>query len=279
MGHHLSGGRTGSGIKALIQGCFFPAPHCYFYSLLSRLKAAWVECLSCSRAVFFPSFFQGYSGPGTLGLFSWPTQCWEQREQGKASGNISEEGKKEFWELPPSCVRFDCHGSGVRVAWFGSLFGQEKGKSSQGMNSAQRNSPKALVGRMEGRKGGKGPFLVPGVQQGLGHLSPTPHPLFLSVLKGRGALNFLTTGIFWSFPKSGEDWAELEWDGERVGEHGGICGVGNAKGCVDVLHMEHRNSGAQEALISPDVAEIQYNFCCFLWTEHSSWLNAHMDDV
>lgn len=174
--------------------------------------------------MFFPSFFQGYSGPGTLGLFSWPTQCWEQREQGKASGNISEEGKKEFWELPPSCVRFDSHGSGVRVAWFGSLFGQEKGKSSQGMISAQRNSPKALVGRMEGRKGGKGPFLVPGVEQGLGHLSPAPHSLFLSVLKGRGALDFLTTGIFWSFPKMvriGQSWSGMErrWGstGESVG--------------------------------------------------------------
>lgn len=104
------------------------------------------------------------------------------------------------------------------------------------------------------------------MEQGLGHLSSAPYQLFLSVVKGRGGLNCLTTGIFWSFPKSGEDWAELEWDGEKVREHGEIGGVGNA----NVLHKEHRNSGAQEALISPDVAKIKYNFCCFLWTEHSS---------
>lgn len=113
---------------------------------------------------------------------------------------------------------------------------------------------------MEGRKGGKCPFLVPGMGQGLGHLSPAPHQLFPSVVKGRSGLNFLTIGIFWSFPKSAGDWGELEWDGEKVGEHKGTCGVGKDTGCVDVLHMEHRNVGTQEPLISPDVAEINFNF-------------------
>lgn len=116
------------------------------------------------------------------------------------------------------------------------------------------------------------------MEQGLGHLSSAPHQLFLSVVKGRSGWNFLTTGIFWSFPKSGEDWAELEWDGEKVGSTG-ESGVGNDKGCADVLHMEHRNLGAQEALISPALAKIQFNFCCFLRAELSSWLNVHMDDV
>lgn len=116
---------------------------------------------------------------------------------------------------------------------------------------------KLWLGRMEERKGGKSPFLVPGMEQGLGHLSPAPQQLFLSAVKGTDGLNFLTTGIFWSFPKSDKDWAELEWEGEKVGEHRGVCGVGNAKGHVCVLHMENRNWGAQEALISPDVAKIK----------------------
>lgn len=260
MRHHLSGGRTGSGIKALSQDSFSPAsaPYCYFSSLLSHLKPAWVErawtCWSCSRAVFFPCFFQGYSGPGTLGLLFWLTKCLEQREQGKPSGNISEEGKKEFWEFPPdrSFIRFYSHGSGVRLPGLAACLGRKKARPARELFFPGEILSKPWL-EDRGKKGWEVPF--PSARNGAG--TGTSQQLFLSAVKGRNGLNFLTTGIFWSFPKSDEDWAELEWEGEKVGEHRGVCGVGNAKGCVYVLHMEHTNWGAQEALISPDVAKIK----------------------
>lgn len=127
----------GVGSKAGSRIPFFPASalDCYFYSLLSHLKLAWVErarkCLSCSRAVFLPSFFHGYSGPGILGLFSWPTQGWEQKEN--PPGTSLEGERRNFGDshlTDPFFVRFYSHGSGVRVPWFG----QEKGTSRQGMS-------------------------------------------------------------------------------------------------------------------------------------------------
>lgn len=142
--------------------------------------------MSCSRAVFFPCFFQGYSGPGTLSLLFW-LKCLEQKEQGKSSGNISEERKKEFWEFPPDRsflyqILFPWLWS--QDPWPGSLFGQEKGTSSQGMIFSWRNSLKALVGKDGGKKGWEVPF--PSARNGAGTGTSQPCPSAIVSLSCQG---------------------------------------------------------------------------------------------
>lgn len=51
----------------------------------------------CVIPLFFPGIFMAWD----TGFVLPATQCWEQREQENPPGNISEEGKKEFWEFPP----------------------------------------------------------------------------------------------------------------------------------------------------------------------------------
>lgn len=139
--------------------------------------------------------------------------------EGKPSGNISGGGKKEFWGFPPD-RSFLCQillpwlwsqgtlvWAGKRHIQTGNEFFLEKFSQSLGWEGWRKE------------RVGKAPF--PGTEQGLGHLSPTPHQLFLLVVKG--GLNFLT-GMFWSFPRSGEDWAELEVPKVGCREGGGARG-------------------------------------------------------
>lgn len=106
---------------------------------------------------------------------------------------------------------------------------------------------------------------------GIGTSQSWPSSVISLSCQGQESLEFSDHRNSGAFPKVlgiGQSWNGM---GRR------ICGVGKA--CVDVLHMEHRNLVAQEAPVSPDVAEIKKNFCCSFWAEHSSGLNVHMDDV
>lgn len=167
---------------------FFPASasYCYFYSLLSHLKPGLSEHgnVGAAQGLFF---FQGYSGPGTLGLFSGPRSAGSRgsRENPRGTslkGERQNSGNSHLTD--PFFVRFDCNGSGVSVPWFGSLVGQGKGTSSQGMGFSCRNSLKALVGKDGGKKGWEEPFSRARNGAGTGISLPCPSSIISASCQG-----------------------------------------------------------------------------------------------